>query len=179
MRRTFCHLTFANVASAIALFVALSGGTAVALSAHSGPAANDPAAACSTSPVLTIHAGDPDQTICAVGPLTLTAHCAQLSERFGLGSLRLTTATTHTFVSLSGFSGDANLGPADPPFSLVFTTDSVGGGGTVHSGDLSFEAAASPAAGGAHLGGTAAVRTHAKSTAPFTRCQFAVDALTS
>jgi hypothetical protein len=32
MRRIRRHLTFANVASAIALFVAISGGTAVALS---------------------------------------------------------------------------------------------------------------------------------------------------
>jgi hypothetical protein len=173
LKRIGRRLTFANLASAAALFVALGGGTALAIGSKAGPAANDLAASCSSG-VLTLEAGE-SAPLCTVGSLTISADCTVLFGDRVVGQIQIETSTDHAFYdSDAGSDGDFNA--ADPPAPLATTSVSVkrwvAGGG-------SFSVAEALAAGGRHLGGSAVVRARFTTAAGPPKCQFAVDALTS
>src|SRR5256885_1370548 len=118
MRRTFRHLTFANVASALALFVALSGGTALALSGSNAPPTASATGVCDSGRPLTIRVGAPDTPICTVGSLTLLARCIPTGPDETEADLLLDTSTDHAFVA-SEDEQAGNLKAADPPVELV------------------------------------------------------------
>jgi hypothetical protein len=176
LKRIGRRLTFANLASAAALFVALSGGTALAISSGTDRATVTPASDCSTDGVLALHA-PASAVICTVGSLTISADCTasgpDTSDSVS-GTVLLSTSTDHAFVD-----SDPDFNPDESPLQLAGTTDGNRGGWTVRP-TRSFEASESPVAGGRHLGGTIVIRSRFKAgSPPFAKCQFAVDALTS
>ncbi len=173
LKRFGRRLTFANLASAAALFVALGGGTALAIGSNAAPATNDLAASCSSG-VLTLEA-EQSAPLCTVGSLTISAHCTVLFSDRVLGEIVVETSSDHAFYA-SDRGSDGDFNPADPPAPIASTSVSVkrwvAGGG-------SFSVAEALAAGGRHLGGSAVVRARFTTATGPPKCQFAVDALTS
>jgi hypothetical protein len=173
LKRIGRRLTFANLASAAALFVALGGGTALAIGSNTGPAANDSAASC-RSGLLTVDAGA-SAPLCTVGSLTLTGACTVFYGDRAVGQIQIETSTDHAFYASDGGS-DGNFNVTDSPGSLAHSGPSTGGWA---AGGGSFSVAEAHAAGGHHLGGTAVARARFTTAAGHPKCQFAVDALTS
>ena len=172
------RLTFANLTSAAALFIALSGGTALALSGSTGKAANVPATACNDRLVVVL-VGEPDETVCTSGTLTLTARCVRTSDGYVDAVLLLDTSSDHAFETRT--LGGEDIMASDPPRGLFSVSDALGQGPSVNNGEShTFTASERPAAGGRHLGGTVGIRAirDDRDGVPVDRCQFAVEALT-